>query len=370
MIDHTAENGSIVLDLGVYTKRIIILRPITLDGANSTIITDKGPTMSVFADNTTLKGLKLGLNGEADNGDTPFVLMLRQDHRIKLENVEINGRVCDHLGRPATLREVAGNWFVIDPPDLGRAATLSREGQFAGTESESKEPGSIGSDVKERARSPVVRWAVAASFAVVLGLGLVGFAFRGGSDDSMGRTKRHGAAEVQASVGRMAAAGNPAGENGHEGAGKELVKAESRVEKPFREGSDAPENIRQQMKPTGKRVEASPAESKPGMELARLNEAHGTDANGGNGQVSVPEPASLKHVRLADGTTFEAGITEEGSRYPHFSVHVSVVERAVFAPEHDVLLLKAGGEIKGKIIAHENDHYGIVVSASEVTNMD
>ncbi len=94
-IDQTEEYGTLVLDFNEYFGQIIINKPITIDGQNSTICAKSGPVLSISSEKVELRNLRAEVTSVSDSKDGMFslALLIKENIRVRLENIVVKGNV-------------------------------------------------------------------------------------------------------------------------------------------------------------------------------------------------------------------------------------------------------------------------------------
>lgn len=92
-IDNTEEYGTLVLEFNEYVGQVVIDKPITIDGQNSTVCTKRGPVLSVHSEGVSLKNLRLEVTSDAEGGESDLALMIKEGISADLEKIKVRGNV-------------------------------------------------------------------------------------------------------------------------------------------------------------------------------------------------------------------------------------------------------------------------------------
>jgi hypothetical protein len=94
LIDQTEEYSTLYLVFDEYVEQVIITKPITIDGKNSTICSTKGPVITVDSEDVILKNLRIEVISNIEHSSEDHSLALKANKVIsRFENVIVKGGV-------------------------------------------------------------------------------------------------------------------------------------------------------------------------------------------------------------------------------------------------------------------------------------
>lgn len=107
---------------GEYEGPLVVDRPCTVDGCNSTLWANSGPVLVVSAPNVTIKNLRVEVAG-TPGSEEKRIAIRTSDPNTKLENIEVNGNI---VGLPGE----TGLWDIPSIISLGEFAA-NQENSFS-----------------------------------------------------------------------------------------------------------------------------------------------------------------------------------------------------------------------------------------------
>jgi ribosomal protein L21E len=93
-IDATEEYGHISIEFNEYVEQIVIDKPITITGNDSTICSASGPVISINSSNVKISRLRVEITSdEIQNDESGLALRISENVKVELENVVVKGNV-------------------------------------------------------------------------------------------------------------------------------------------------------------------------------------------------------------------------------------------------------------------------------------
>ncbi len=92
-IDQTEEHGTLVLEFNEYFGQVVIDKPMTIDGQESTICAKTGPVLSVRSEGVSLRNVRLEVTSIPLGGESGLALLVGKEISVDLEKVVVRGDV-------------------------------------------------------------------------------------------------------------------------------------------------------------------------------------------------------------------------------------------------------------------------------------
>jgi len=94
LVNNTEEYGTLHLDFDEYFGQVLITRPVTIEGNNSTVCAKAGPVISIQSEGIHLKNLRVEVTAPAPKDEASALALWVKDHvKVTLDNIVVKGNV-------------------------------------------------------------------------------------------------------------------------------------------------------------------------------------------------------------------------------------------------------------------------------------